>query len=274
MSIPKILFQTWKSHTVIPDNFRYWSQTWKTHNPDYEYILWDDADNRAFIADKFPWFLPTFDGYKKNIQRADAVRYFFLYYYGGIYADMDFECLKPVDTLFTTNPAATVIMGRMAANNLGHVQPHTIPNAVMLSRPRDEFWVYVFQQLMLRKNIASVEESTGPCMLYAAIHDYNKKRKHHGIRRSILNIMRRNIPTQPTVSLYVSILEHLGSELAPEVNTNLLILDPSYLYPLSWATNNNDRVSALKNINYTNLTQTSKAKYTNAYAVTYWTHSW
>jgi inositol phosphorylceramide mannosyltransferase catalytic subunit len=33
--------------------------------------------------------LETFDGYQFPIQRADAIRYFVLAYYGGIYIDLD-----------------------------------------------------------------------------------------------------------------------------------------------------------------------------------------
>jgi hypothetical protein len=37
------------------------------------------------IADKFPWFVDTYRSYPHNIQRADVLRYFVLYEYGGIY---------------------------------------------------------------------------------------------------------------------------------------------------------------------------------------------
>jgi hypothetical protein len=33
--------------------------------------------------------LETFDGYRYPIQRADAIRYFVLAYYGGTYLDLD-----------------------------------------------------------------------------------------------------------------------------------------------------------------------------------------
>lgn len=94
---PKIIFQTWKTHS-LPKQFAYWSETWKKYNP-YNYVLWDDKENREFVATNFNWFLPTYDGYDAGIKRADAIRYMFLYKYGGIYADLDFECLKPFDDL-------------------------------------------------------------------------------------------------------------------------------------------------------------------------------
>lgn len=64
-----------------------------------EYMLWTDAGSRDFISKHYSWFLETFDGYKYNIQRADAIRYFVLHYYGGIYIDLDMGCLRPMDPL-------------------------------------------------------------------------------------------------------------------------------------------------------------------------------
>ncbi|KAJ3896091.1 hypothetical protein GG344DRAFT_72572 [Lentinula edodes] len=37
--------------------------------------------------------------YKYAIQRADAIRYFVLHHYGGVYLDLDVGCLRPLDPL-------------------------------------------------------------------------------------------------------------------------------------------------------------------------------
>lgn len=64
-----------------------------------EYMLWTDASSREFIAEQYPWFLDTFDSYPYPIQRADAIRYFILHYYGGVYLDLDIGCLRRLDPL-------------------------------------------------------------------------------------------------------------------------------------------------------------------------------
>lgn len=64
-----------------------------------EYMLWTDATARQFIAEKYPAFLPTFDGYEYNIQRADAIRYFVLHHFGGVYMDLDMGCRRRIDPL-------------------------------------------------------------------------------------------------------------------------------------------------------------------------------
>ena len=58
--------------------------------------LWTDEDNRELIARDFPSFLPLYDGYDVKIKRIDAVRYFYLYKYGGVYMDLDVMCLHPL----------------------------------------------------------------------------------------------------------------------------------------------------------------------------------
>ena len=51
------------------------------------------------------------------------------------------------------------------------------------------------------------------------------------------------------------------------------ILAPEILYPISWSTNQEERVKSLQADPHL-LTQVMKSKYPSAYAVTYWAHSW
>lgn len=57
--------------------------------------LWTDDKSRELIATEYPWFLDTFDNYSQPIQRADAIRYFVLAHFGGIYIDLDDVSLRP-----------------------------------------------------------------------------------------------------------------------------------------------------------------------------------
>ena len=220
----------------------YWTETWRLHNPDYEYILWEDAENRSFVAEKFSWFLPTYDGYDVEIKRADAIRYMFLYTYGGIYADLDFECLKPFDTLLEEYRGYDIILGQMESSgtisNSGESQWHSsnnIPNAIMISKPACHFWLKVLERMVVKAASASggkgrPEVESGPIVLKEVYSSW------FGLER-------------------------------------IKLLPPPVLYPISWVTDEEERLAALKADEHT-LTQTMKAKYPSAYAVTYWAHSW
>lgn len=52
--------------------------------------MWTDAKSRELIGTEYPWFLTDFDNYTHPIQRADAIRYFVLAHFGGIYIDLDY----------------------------------------------------------------------------------------------------------------------------------------------------------------------------------------
>lgn len=168
-SFPQIIYQTWKTKTKLPDNFRIWSSTWKNNHPNYKYLLWDDEDNRNFIKDNYPDFLKIYDSYDKNIKRVDAVRYFFLYHYGGIYADLDFESLKPIDPLLKEYQDYDVILGRMGTNTKFR---HSIPNAIMISKPKSDFWLFVIENLRKRYRRRKVEIATGPILLKYCVEKY------------------------------------------------------------------------------------------------------
>jgi len=57
--------------------------------------LGDPNGSECFlIGVRYPWFLETWDSYPFPIERADAIRYFALVHYGGIYIDLDDVRLK------------------------------------------------------------------------------------------------------------------------------------------------------------------------------------
>lgn len=62
-------------------------------------MLWTDETSRVFVATHYPSFLHMFDSYKYPIQRADAIRYFILDHFGGIYMDLDIGCRRRMDSL-------------------------------------------------------------------------------------------------------------------------------------------------------------------------------
>lgn len=167
LTVPARIFQTWKDRLAVPPQFQAWSDSFRRLNPGFGYELWDDADNRRFITREFPWFLEVYNAYPAEIYRADAVRYFFLYLHGGIYVDMDTECLQPLDSL---TAHTGVVLGRMG-DDTGFA--HAIPNAIMASSPRTEFWLFVIALLLYFCRFRGrPEQVTGPIVLKAAVDIY------------------------------------------------------------------------------------------------------
>jgi mannosyltransferase OCH1-like enzyme len=203
--VPHRFFQTWKNHS-LPDNFARWSATWRQLHPDWEYELWDDAQNRAFIAEHYPWFLRFYDAYPAEIYRADAVRYFYLFHFGGVYVDLDFECKKPITPLLEQGG---VVLGRMLLNP----HPEGIPNAFMASPPRASFWQVVAFCLMNTPPTANRPEArTGPALLRTALREYKQPAARRRITRQL--------------EAFMGPADEVALELRP----------PCELYPLDWTT--------------------------------------
>lgn len=248
--IPRRIFQTWKVRAPLPTEYETWSKTIKQHNPGYEYVLWDDTDNRDFIKEEFEWFLPKYDSYQSEINRVDAVRYFVLYYFGGFYMDLDVECLASLDSYVF---GQDVIFGRMGTDpNFSD----SIPNAIMASRPRQEFWLFLFSHLLTGPSAGRVEAVTGPSFLKHCIDLWNEPARD---RRARIESVRRQ----------------LSSDLGRSESTRAItILPPKEWYPIDWS----DPVHQMLRrqvLGGASLSKEDKALlFSRSKLVTYWTHSW
>jgi hypothetical protein len=146
-------------------------------------MLWTDASSREFIAGHYPWFLDTFDNYTYPIQRADAIRYFVLHHYGGIYLDLDIGCLRPLDPLLIY----PVIL------------PKTIPvgvsNDLMFAEKGHPFLAQTIGNLKLFDhswilNYPTVMFSTGPMFISAQYGLYSAT---HASARDAIRILPKSL---------------------------------------------------------------------------------
>ena len=94
--IPHIIHQTWDDHK-IPTMFAKWIKTWKTMHPTWEYWLWTPQDVKLMLSKYYPSYLKLYSNYTEEIFKANIMRYFIMHKYGGIYADLDVESLRPMD---------------------------------------------------------------------------------------------------------------------------------------------------------------------------------
>lgn len=164
--IPKIIHQTYKT-TEIPDVWKAGQQACVDLHPDYQYILWTDEMAREFIAEEYPWFLSTWDLYPYPIQRADAIRYFALVHFGGVYIDLDDGCERRLDPLLTV-PAF-----------VRKTIPTGVSNDVMGAVPRHPFFLKVLDSLKpYKKNwlvpYITIMYSTGPLFLSVIWKQYKR----------------------------------------------------------------------------------------------------
>jgi len=167
--LTRIIHQSWKN-TIIPKAFKRYYPSWKRCFPQWEHKFWTDEDNRNLVKQHYPWFLKIYDSFPKEIYRADVSRYFYLYHHGGIYTDMDNECLAPFEHLLINH---TFVFGTISAVNRKTPLPENyVQNSFMYSKPRQQFWLDVIKAIKYQLVYDRPDIVTGPEHLCNMIHKY------------------------------------------------------------------------------------------------------
>jgi len=82
---------------TLRDDFLRWSLSWRRHHPEWKYVMWGPMEVKRLVYEHYPWLVPVVNGYPSWIYRSDAAQWIILHHFGGIYASMDVEALRPID---------------------------------------------------------------------------------------------------------------------------------------------------------------------------------
>ena len=174
--IPKIIHQTWRDQNILVP--KEWPESWKHKNSGWEYKLWTDEDLLALVQAHYPNLEELYLSYPNPVQRADLGRYLILHHCGGIYADLDTECISSLDELEDETRvilAEEPIEHRYHSDALG--MAHMIFNGVMASPKAHPFWLHLIDTLRrCRTASAYVLESTGPLVLTGAVASFKDRK--------------------------------------------------------------------------------------------------
>lgn len=113
-SIPKIMHFIWLGGE-LPAIYNFCIQSWQRHHPAWKIIVWDDL-----MAQKFDFKnKQIFNAVSNFGAKADILRLEILNQFGGLYVDIDFFCLKPID--YYTDRTSLLVgkaVGSMVGNGL------------------------------------------------------------------------------------------------------------------------------------------------------------
>ena len=221
MVIPKIIFQTWRD-TDIPLALRHFAEGWKTHNPDFEYRFYDDAACLSLIGQSVPEFVDAYLGFPHPVMRADFFRYAALYRHGGVYADIDMECVRPMGGLLDLAPAVLSVETTLTdrrRRELGYGQPIQIANFVMLGKAGHP----LFRETMERcvelwradpcGDVDRIEDITGPRMLTRLL--FERPRNDVALLRQVVLAPPRHYPDIWPVNALVHARHHFFGSWKP-----------------------------------------------------------
>ena len=165
--VPRNIFQTWKTHTV-PKHWEESPRSIKRYMPGWNYFLSDDQDNLNIVKKYFPEYLKFYQELPYPIQRADMIRPMLLYLFGGVYIDLDFVVMKPLDPLFEVGDLFFIQSGNTS---------NYMTNSFMASRAKHPFWLEYLKAITtptpgwaFGKHF-TVMTSTGPIRLSNVIYD-------------------------------------------------------------------------------------------------------
>jgi len=161
-------------------------RSWTVHNPLFDTWFWTDSAVRRLLDNSFPPSLvQLYDSYPHAISRADLRKYVVLYAVGGLVADLDMECLRPVtallDWLKSSRYSCVVSQEPQLHREFLYSSSNQpfVTTAIMACRPRHPFMRFVLNllpeyaanadQLPWNENILN---STGPTFLSQAVRLY------------------------------------------------------------------------------------------------------
>ena len=171
--IPKRLSQTWKS-SVLPDAASVLVRGWQHRHPDWEFRLYDDQAAREVMCSVAPDKIALYDALPFGVMRADLFRYAVIWRDGGVYADIDMECLRAIDDLLEGHSCLLAIEARLGSTRtreLGYAKAFQIANCIFAAKPRHPFiraaLDRAFDLIAACRHIDQhhVEDLTGPRML-------------------------------------------------------------------------------------------------------------
>ncbi|KAF2149192.1 glycosyltransferase family 32 protein, partial [Myriangium duriaei CBS 260.36] len=163
LTIPPIIHFIWfqneyTSHldiSTIPATISHAPARCHEHNPSFQILIWNATAASTFMAEHYAWFLPIYTSYPHPIQRIDALKYFLLWHYGGVYMDLDVSCRRPL------NPLLAFPAWYPKASPVG------VNNDLMASRARHPLVGMMLEQLSVKNKswgltYLTVFWSTGP----------------------------------------------------------------------------------------------------------------
>ncbi len=125
--IPLKIHQIWIGPKPLPEKFKWMIKSWQEKHPNWEYKLWTNEDLKYFKLIN----QEAFDKAQNWGAKSDIFRLEILKKFGGVYVDIDFECLKSLDILHHTYKfyCGVIIGDDVLANGImGCISEHPIIN--------------------------------------------------------------------------------------------------------------------------------------------------
>lgn len=168
------------------------ARTWKVKNSKWQYFQWNDNSIRSLIKRYHPELLHVYCGYEEMVARADIGRYAILDVFGGIYADMDTICVRPIHNMLCSKGVSLYVQlydNPICTPSEDSLFEH-VANSVIAVTPRHLIWQDVFEKIIQNKDHdINWLQITGPPMFSKCVKRYTEMKPgdvHFLNRRNII----------------------------------------------------------------------------------------
>ena len=175
------IIQTWKNHDLPKNYIKYINKIKNLKN--INYIFFTDKDIDIFIKNNFNQYYNHFNSFKYKIQQIDFFRYLVIYFFGGIYLDLDFDIKESFDDL-NFSKCIFPIEFEMSSDSLLHKQNfyNLIGNYAFYSPAKHPFLKLLIENIINNRiNLNNFNKdkyvyySTGPVMVTQTYIDFKNK---------------------------------------------------------------------------------------------------
>ena len=264
--IPKIIHQTWSSSDV-PESMADWIRSWLHHNPDWEYWFWSDEEITTLLNARYPHLLSSFQQYEEGVKWGDALRYIALYEVGGIYADLDMECLKPWSDLLSNGQCFLTEENYEHLTLLFQRKDPLIINCVMACRARHPFYKATVDSLPKDSRLGPIK-ATGPLFFTKVFEGYKQKANVSFTDHLVVLPPRYLMPNRDRKARFNTKCQHIDAENMP-IQPGYA---PAYIHNPSLDKSQGDRYiemcQMLRGLKF------ASTVYPESIATHHWAHTW
>ncbi|KAJ5556364.1 mannosyl phosphorylinositol ceramide synthase SUR1 [Penicillium frequentans] len=234
--IPRIIHRMWRDlNTNTPAESINASKSCQEQNPSYIEYVWTDETAHQFIESHFTWFLSTYMDLPLPLQRIDALRYFLLWHFGGIYLDPEVGCQQPMEPLLNGTKAI-----------MPESWPYGVSQQLIASKPNHPFVVKVARSIhdihghgSLVSGYVTAIFNTGSVLISHVLADWLRSTKEDpdiailpselflGTKGSIFKIYDSQVPLGDEVYISQFVFENpfgwLGAAIALSVTATIIL---------------------------------------------------
>ena len=139
LEIPRGQHRVWdETGPPMPTQYRDWVSQWQLLHPSWRHKMWGDAESRGFLDRYYPKIGACYASAKNPAAKSDCLRHAVIHRVGGVYLDVDFRPIKPIDELLAGCQAFAVEHrsdGLICAGVLGAMAGHPTTERILHTFP-------------------------------------------------------------------------------------------------------------------------------------------